>query len=172
LLRNLSLAAQSDVKGGAVRLAEALSLRAENARQVERLRTRIVDNARYQEGESPAENATELLGEVRQALDDLESLISRINRTNAATSLGDGTMTDALARRDVLRLRYGVITGAADAAAGRDQRGYGRQLRSELRFFSALSVGELRSEADALALELRELDALIQRRNWEVELLG
>jgi hypothetical protein len=37
-------------------------------------------------------------------LDDLESLIRGINRTNAASDMGtDGTITEALARRDVLR---------------------------------------------------------------------
>ena len=40
-----------------------------------------------------------------------------------------GTLTDALARRDVLRLRHGMVTAAANAAAGEGQRGY-RQLRS------------------------------------------
>ncbi|MEV0272288.1 hypothetical protein AB0H43_26225 [Hamadaea sp. NPDC050747] len=47
--------------------------------------------------------------------------MGRINRTNAATAVGEGTLTEALARRDVLRLRHAVLTAAADAAAGRDQ---------------------------------------------------
>jgi hypothetical protein len=86
--------------------------------------------------------------------------------------VGDGTLTDALARRDVLRLRHGVVTGAADAAAGRDQRGPAfRQLRSELAMLSALPVAELREQADGLARELRELDMRIQRTNWEAELM-
>jgi hypothetical protein len=83
----------------------------------------------------------------------------------------DGTITDALARRDVLRLRHAVVTAAADAAAGRDQRGVVRQLRSELMMLSALPVADLRAQADALARELRELDLRIQRTNWEADLL-
>lgn len=94
---------------------------------MEALRSRIVDNARHQEGEEPSEDASALLVEAETALDELESLIQRINRTNAATPLGEGTITDAIARRDVLRLRHGVLTAAADAAAGRNQGGYGRQ---------------------------------------------
>ncbi|MCE0763768.1 hypothetical protein LWC35_12745 [Pseudonocardia kujensis] len=72
-----------------------------------------------------------------------------MNRTNAATDLGpDGTMTDALARRDVLRLRHGVLTASADAAAG---HGAGfRQLRSELRRRATLPVAELRRRADGI----------------------
>ncbi|WP_231394751.1 DIP1984 family protein [Micromonospora sp. CNB394] len=128
-------------------------------------------SARYQEGEAPAEDASALLAEAGVALGELESLIRRINRTNAATAVdGVGTLTDALARRDVLRLRHNVVTSAADAAAGEGQRGY-RQLRSELKMIPALPVAELRRQADDLARQLREVDTLIQRTNWEVELL-
>ncbi|WP_037602029.1 DIP1984 family protein [Streptacidiphilus rugosus] len=155
-----------------MKLAEALAQRADATRHVEQLRARTVASARFQEGEEPAENAAELLGDADAVLDDLESLIRRINRTNAsARMVGGGTLTDALARRDVLRLRHAVVTAAADAAAGRDQRGMGRQLRSELRMLSALPVAELRAKADVLAREIRETDVAIQRTNWEVDLL-
>lgn len=154
-----------------IKLAEALALRADATKKVEALRSRIVDNARHQEGEEPSEDASALLGEAETALDELESLIRRINRTNAATPLGEGTITDAIARRDVLRLRHGVLTAAADAAAGRNQGGYGRQLRSELRYLSALPVAELRSRADRVAGEIRKVDVEIQRTNWATDLL-
>lgn len=155
-----------------MKLAEALSLRANAARRIEQLRSRITSNARYQEGEAPAEDAAALLAEAHGALDNYEDLIRRINRTNAATTIGtDGTLTDALARRDALRLRHHVLTTAADAAAGVNQPGYARQLRSELKMFSALPVGELRAQADRVAQEVRELDVRIQRSNWEVDLL-
>jgi len=107
---------------GIVKLAEALSLRTNATRRIEQLRARIVSNARYQEGEEPAEDAAALLTEVGDALRDYETLIRRINRTNAATTIGtDGTLTDALARRDALRLRHHVLNTAADAAAGNNQ---------------------------------------------------
>ncbi|MFE5513447.1 DIP1984 family protein [Streptomyces sp. NPDC056529] len=155
-----------------MKLAEALAERAEATRRVEQLRARVVDNARYQEGETPPEDAARLLAEADEVLDALEALIRRINRTNAAVAVEpDGTLTDALARRDVLRLRHSVVTAAADAAAGKGERGYGRQLRSELMVLSALPVAELRGRADALAREIREVDVRIQRTNWEVDLL-
>ncbi len=155
-----------------MKLAEGLALRADAARRVEQLRARIVGSARYQEGEEPAENAAALLAEVGMVLDEFEELIRRINRTNAAAQIGsDGTITDALARRDVLRLRHAVATSAADAATGRNHGGSGRQLRSELKMLAALPVAELRAQADGLAREIRELDVRIQRSNWEVDLL-
>ncbi|MGW2601567.1 DIP1984 family protein [Streptomyces klenkii] len=155
-----------------MKLAEALAERAEATRRVEQLRARVVGSARYQEGETPAEDAAQLLAEAGEVLETLETLIRRINRTNAAARIGqDGTLTDALARRDVLRLRHAVVTSAADAAAGTGERGYGRQLRSELLMLSALPVAELRAQADVLAREIREIDVRIQRANWEVDLL-
>jgi hypothetical protein len=155
-----------------LKLAEGLALRADAARRVEQLRARVVGSARYQEGEVPAEDAAGLLAEAGEVLDELETLIRRINRTNAMTVIdGDTTLTDALARRDVLRLRHAVVSSAADAAAGQHQRGAGRQLRSELKILAALPVAELRARADVLAREIRETDVRIQRANWEVDLL-
>lgn len=152
-----------------MRLAEALAERADLTRTVERLRARVVRNARYQEGETPAEDAGALLAEADRALARLETLVARINATNAATVLADGsTLTDALARRDVLRLRHALWTSAADAASG--QEGYARQLRSELKNFPALPVAELRATADAVARDLRRVDLEIQQTNWEAEL--
>ena len=154
-----------------MKLAEALSLRANVHRRIGQLQARIASNARYQEGEEPSEDAGALLLEVDEALREFEELIRRVNRTNAATAMEvDGTLTDALARRDVLRLRHQVLTTAADAAAGSNQHAYTRQLRSELKMFSALPVGDLRARADQVARELRELDVQIQRTNWEVDL--
>jgi hypothetical protein len=152
-----------------MKLAEALALRADASRRAEQLRARVTGSARYQEGETPAEDAAALLAEAGEVLGELESLIRRINRTNAATPVDGGTLTDALARRDVLRLRHSIVTAAADAAAGEGQRGY-RQLRSELKMIPALPVADLRRQADDLARQLREVDTLIQRTNWEADL--
>jgi hypothetical protein len=153
-----------------MRLAEALTARADLQRRVEQLRARIVANARYQEGEEPAEDAGALIVEAETALHELRDLISRINATNSALDLGpDGTMTDALATRDVLRLRHALLSDAAAAASGAHDH-VQRQMRSELRRISALPVGELRAHAEAVAQELRQLDNRIQQANWSHDL--
>ncbi|MFI7273854.1 DIP1984 family protein [Streptomyces sp. NPDC049879] len=155
-----------------MKLAEALAERAAAMRQVEQLRSRVKGSARYQEGDEPPEDAAALLAEAGEVLTRLETLIRRVNLTNATVAVeGVGTLTDALARRDVLRLRHSVLTDAADAAAGRDHHGPGRQLRSELRMLAALPVAGLRAEADAVAKEIRHLDLRIQQANWEADLL-
>lgn len=149
-----------------MKLAEALTARADLQRRIEQLRARITANARYQEGEEPAEDASALLVEADAALGQLRDLIRRINATNSRLDLGaDGTMTDALAARDVLRLQHSLLADAAAAASGANDQ-FLRQMRSELRQISALPVAELRSRADAVAQELRELDNRIQQANW------
>ncbi|MFE2770698.1 DIP1984 family protein [Microbacterium resistens] len=152
-----------------MRLAEALAARADLQRRIEQLRSRIATNARFQEGEEPAEDAGALLAEAEEALERLRDLIRRINATNTGLDLGaDGTMTGALAARDVLRLRHALLTEAAAAASG--SNGLMRQMRSELRQFPALPVAELRTRADDVARELRELDTRIQQANWTNDL--
>lgn len=148
-----------------MKLAEALTARADLQRRIEQLRARVTANARYQEGEEPAEDAAALLGEAEAALGQLRDLIRRINATNARLALGaDGTMTDALAARDVLRLQHSLLADAAAAASGTNSGM--RQMRSELRQIAALPVAELRAAADGVAQELRELDNRIQQANW------
>ena len=68
-----------------MRLAEALAERGELKRRIEQLGVRVVANARYQEGEEPAENAGELLEQLTDAVDRHALLIARINKTNTAT---------------------------------------------------------------------------------------
>lgn len=98
----------------------------------------------------------------------LFDLIREINRTNSGTELSGGaTLTDALARRDVLALRRSVYADLAAAASVRQDR----YSKSEVKFVSAVDVASLQRQADALAKEYRELDSAIQARNWEVELL-
>ena len=105
--------------------------------------------------------------------DELEGLIRNINRTNSTTVMADGrTLTDALAERDVLRLRYSMLKASADAASGAQQQaGFMRATRSELKFMRALDVRDLRQQASDVARRARELDARVQEVNWTSELL-
>jgi hypothetical protein len=90
-----------------MKLAEALLLRTDRNRSLELLKQRIAVSARYQEGENPPEEARDLVATASAVLDELEVLIRNIKRTNAGTVMADGrTVTDALAERDVVRLRY------------------------------------------------------------------
>lgn len=150
-----------------MKLAEALALRADlQTRQVE-LGKRLRQNARYQEGEEPAEDATALLAEVDRIAAELESLVLQINIRNLATEVEPGmSMTAALARRDALKLRHRQRTDLAEAAS----TPVDRYSRTELRSIAAVNVRALRTEIDDLARQIRELDTRIQGVNWTTEL--
>jgi len=70
-----------------MKLAEALALRAEATRRLEQLRGRIVDNARYRTARNRPRTRPALLAQTGEACAELESLIRRINRTNAVARL-------------------------------------------------------------------------------------
>jgi len=96
-------------------------------------------------------------------------LITGINRTNVRTELEPGmTLTDALARRDVLHLRFSILVEAAGHASVSQDR----YSRSEVRFMTPLDVAALHRQADELAKNARELDAKIQQANWNTDLEG
>src|SRR5919106_6480822 len=97
-----------------MKLAEALVLRADAQKKLAQLRQRLALSARHQEGERPPEDPRTLLQEVERLTAELEDLIRRINRTNSRTEFEDGlSMSDALARRDVLSLRRSIYAEAA-----------------------------------------------------------
>lgn len=155
-----------------MKLAEALALRGDAQRRLAQLQARAVSVARYQEGEAPPESAMDLLAQAREVTVQIEELVRRINRTNAAAELEPGvTITDAIARRDALASRRKLVTSVADAASGHQPHdaGWARQLRSELRQLTDVPVAGLRREADDLARQYRELDMRIQEANWATE---
>jgi len=151
-----------------LKLAEALANRADLRRRVEKMRGRLQKSALVQEGESPPEDPQKLLEELERIVSELEEYVRRINRTNLSATLsgGETTLTDALARRDALTLRYGNLKTLVSAASDRVPR-YGR---AEIRILSAVEVGPLRRRMDELARERRELDISIQQANWATDL--
>jgi hypothetical protein len=151
-----------------LKLAEALANRADLQRRVEQMRGRLQKSALVQEGESPPEDPQELLEEMERLVSELEGYVRCINRTNLSATLsgGETTLTDALARRDALTLRYGNLKTLVSAASDRVPR-YGR---AEIRILSAVEVGPLRRRMDELARERRELDIAIQQANWATDL--
>jgi hypothetical protein len=151
-----------------MKLGEALTLRSQLLARIAQTRERLKNSALVQEGEKPPEDPEALLSEFEAMASDLERLIAQINRTNLATELPSGqTLTEALARRDVLSLRQTVLRQVAEVAGERQQR-YGR---AEIRILATIDVGALRKQADDLARERRELDAAIQETNWSTELV-
>ena len=154
-------------KGATMLLAEALAQRAEAQHRLDELRSRLVDQALVQEGDEPAENPDELLEEAAHVLEQIETLVRRINHTNSVTTFeGDATLTDAIARRDALLRAGRLYSAVADAATER----MNRYSRSEVRYVPTVDAAALRKMSDGAAKEYRQLDTKIQQLNWATEL--
>ena len=150
-----------------MKLAEALILRADCQKRFEQLKARLVTNAKIQEGDQPAETPQELIAEQGRVSAELLDLIKRINKTNSATAVsGGGTISDALAERDVIALQRAAYAELAQAAS----INVGRYTRSEVKYISTINVAEIQKRADELAKNYRDLDARIQELNWQTEL--
>src|SRR5580658_9509493 len=126
-----------------MKIAEALALRSDLQRRLDQLKQRLVKNARIQEGDKPEEDPAELQSELEKSAQELIVLIQRINRTNAGSRFGDGMLADALAERDILKIRYNAYRELA-TAAGTTQ---GRITRSEVKFVSTVSVAATQKKA-------------------------
>jgi hypothetical protein len=150
-----------------MKIAEALALRADIQKRLEQLKQRLVKNARIQEGDKPEEDPVELQAELERLAQELTILIQRINRTNAGSRFGNGTLADALADRDVLKIRYNAYRELAAAASTTQSR----MTRSEVKFISTVSVAATQRKADDLAKQYRELDTKIQETDWLTTLL-
>ena len=150
-----------------MKLAEALQLRGDLQKRMMQLSDRLMQNARVQEGEKPAEDPEALLVEYESCAGQLEELMARINRTNCETRTERGTLTELLAKRDCLKLRVQTYHDFLMSASSLTQRG----MRTEIKVFSTVPVPEYRKKADALSRQLRETDNAIQAANWTTELL-
>ncbi len=151
-----------------MKLAEALILRADAQKRIEQIKQRLLNNAKVQEGDEPAESPAEMISEVEKLASELTALIQNINRTNVNTHLDNGqTVADALALRDILKLKHGIYRDLAQAATIT----HGRLTRSEIKFVSTINISEIQQTADQLARQHRELDAAIQAINWNTDLI-
>ena len=150
-----------------MKLAEALVLRADSQKRIEQLQQRLIQNAKVQAGDQPAENPEILQQELEQLAQELVLLIQRINRTNSRTELEAGmSIADALAARDVTKLKSDIYRNLAQAAIVKQDR----QTKSEIKFQSTIQVAEVQRKADQLAKEHRQLDTRVQQANWQTEL--
>ena len=149
-----------------MKLAEALNERADIQRRIAQLESRLIDNAKVQEGEEPAERPEDLLAELDGLFSRLEELMSKINWTNSQTIQEGHTMTQLLARRDCLTRKIGVLRSFLQSASAT----VSRATRSEIKIKSTVSVAKMQKQVDGLSKELRELDSAIQALNWTTNL--
>lgn len=150
-----------------MKLSEALSERSDIAKRIDRLYDRLVNNAKVQEGENPAEDPEALIAELNGLTERMTELVTRINLTNAATVSDGETVTALIARRDCMTKKINILRGFLDEASSTVSRG----MRSEIKIKSTVNVREYQKLIDELSKELRTLDVRLQGLNFTTELL-
>lgn len=149
-----------------MKLAEALQERADLNHRIEQLRGRLCRNATVQEGERPAEDPGELLSELGDCTARLEELIARINVTNSQTMVDGVTLTELIARKDVLTTRVSIMRDFLREASNLAPRA----TRKEIKITSTVDVRGLQKQVDDLSRDLRLTDNALQQANWTVDL--
>ena len=149
-----------------MKLAEALQERADLNIRIDQLRNRIQMNVLVQEGEKPAEDPVRLIGELEDSLARLETLIRQINLTNCRSTVDGETLTELIARKDVMKLKQSALRDILYSAS----QSTSRARNTEIKITAIVNVEELQSRADALAKEIRLLDNRIQQANWLTDL--
>lgn len=150
-----------------MKLAEALILRADIQKRIEQLKSRLADNAKVQEGEKPSEEPKALLAELDALTGELERLIVRINLTNCTAKTDGKSLTELIAKRDVLTLKAGALRAFAQVAAQKIDA----YSRSEIKILNTVDVAALQKQVDELAKQIRQLDTTLQGANWQTDLI-
>lgn len=151
-----------------MKLAEALSIRAELQKKAEQLEQRLKSVVKIQEGDTPGESPTDLLSELHQVTAQLEKLLYRINLTNLRTVRDGEPITAMIARKDALTLEINVLRNVLKTATGPESR----YSRSEIKYVKTIDTAKLRKKIDTLSAELRKTDLKIQETNWTADLIN
>lgn len=149
-----------------MKLAEALSERADIKKRIEQLENRLILNAKVQDGEKPSEDPKELITELDYLTKRFEELVTKINLRNATVVDSSETLTSLLARKDALTLKINVMRDFLGEASSITSRG----TRSEIKILPTIDVASYQKKIDKLSKELRELDVRIQTINWTIDL--
>ena len=150
-----------------MKLAEALQERADLNRRIEQLRYRLSNNVLVQEGEKPLEDPAALLEELESSFTRLEWLIARINLTKCARQVVGRSLTELIARRDVLSLRADAYRRLVEEATQNTHRA----TRTEIKILSAVDVPALQRQADDASRALRLLVNTLQATKWPAALM-
>lgn len=150
-----------------MKLAEALAIRKDTQKRIEQLKSRILNNVRVQEGDSPSEEPKELMKEMDDCLNTLFALIFKINKTNMNTISEGRTITEMMAERDILSMRITSLREIFNKASESQER----YSRSEIKMVTTIDIKPLSKKIDDLSKQLRELDMKIQTLNFTTELM-
>lgn len=155
-----------------MKLAEALLKVRAMKTDLNSLHSRIVKNIVVQEGEKPQENAEKLIDEFLEISGELSRLTRKIQKANSKNKVldendkpTDETLQEALSRKEsLIEIADKLREFASDAVPNI------RYSNSEIKTLPTVNVPKLIKKADIISKEARELDLLIQKTNWNIEI--
>lgn len=151
-----------------MKLAEALILRADLKKALASLRYRIGKIAIVQEGDVPHEDPAELLQEAFGVMQQLESLVSRINESNVKITLENGkTLAQMITYRESLTTQHSLLQHAITSS----HRDPDRYRSTEIKWVATMKVAQLQKQSDDLSKRIRETNMAIQEKNWTADLV-
>ncbi|MGL4452318.1 MAG: DIP1984 family protein [Sarcina sp.] len=150
-----------------MKLAEALNLRADLQKRIASLKDRLVKNAKIQEGDAPSEDPSLLLNELDLNINELESVIKAINKTNSSTYIDGESISDMIAKRDTLGLKLSVLRTFLSNASDKIDR----YSNKEIRILSTVNVAEKQKQIDNLSKDYRLIDTKLQGLNWTTDIV-
>ena len=145
-----------------MKLGEALTLRARQARKLNDLKDRIVKSSIAQEGDSPAEDVAALTEEYTTLSLSQAQLIQDITAAN----LRAGLTADILLREHLRRM----VFVHRSAIIGADPSGHFRYGREEIKWVPQIDVAATQAVIEDLEREANALDVRLQEANWSVDL--
>lgn len=146
-----------------MKLAEGLLLRADLMKKIEHLQNRIRPVLIVSDDKQPQEDPEKLLAQLRQAIQDLEAIVVRINKTNNETIIeGEGLLMEGLAKRDSLKMLAEKLRTIRYAAQINNS--------GDANLKTTISIKKLQIEMDQTGRAFREIDSKIQEINWLTEL--
>ena len=146
-----------------MKLAEGLLLRSDLIKKVEHLQNRIRPVLVVSKDRVPQEDPNKLLAQLRNTIQELQSLVIRINKTNNETQVaGEGTLMEALAKRDAMKMLSEKLRNIRYAAQINNT--------GDTELKTTIDIKNLQIEMDQTGRAFRELDSKIQEINWLTEL--
>lgn len=142
-----------------MKLAEGLLLRADLMKKIEQLQNRIRPVLIVSDDKKPQEDPDKLLAQLRKAVQELEVLVIRINKTNNETNVdGEGSLMEALAKRDSLKMLSEKLRNIRFAAQINNS--------GDANLQTTIDIKKLQTEMDQTGRAFREIDSKIQEINW------
>ncbi|OFI50456.1 hypothetical protein BG261_00825 [Floricoccus tropicus] len=149
-----------------MKLAELLMERKDIQIKLAEIKERMNSVVRIQEGDTPEIDPLVLIKQFEETNKRLVKVVETIEKANQETLMDKGkTLAQALVAREGLRRQHLFYTSVINQASEKVHR----YSNSEIKDIVTVDLADLHKKKDQIAKKLREIDAKIQEKNWNIE---